>query len=130
MNLKDFLMFSLYEKRLPSRQYRYLRCVQTQDACVGLAMIKTAAESLSTAELRLTVDNALEGGFAPGGPCNFGDCNWYYTTETFGSCQNQSQSLSAGAIAGISIACVVFVAAVIATVLYQRKKKPVVDSDV
>ena len=56
MNLKDFLMFSLYEKRLPSRQYRYLRCVQTQDACVGLAMSKTAAESLSIAELRLAVD--------------------------------------------------------------------------
>ena len=69
MDSDSFMMFSLRKQRLPSAQYRSLRCVQTQDACVGLAMKTDAFESDAIADLSVSVDNVLvEKGFTPGGP--------------------------------------------------------------
>ena len=123
-NDDNFIMARLPGLPLPSTQYRYLQCVQTQDACVGLAIWKYSFESDTSAELSVTVDTVLvEEGFAI---CDSEYCNSYYTTEALGSsCKNSalSAALSAGAIAGIVIGCIAFVLVLIGGMLVHRKKK-------
>ena len=131
MDYTSFIMFKLEGTRLPSTNYRYLRCVQTLDACVGLASpgysdLISAESDAIIAELSVAVNNVPIGDFIIGGPCKAdvsGDCNDHYTTEAVGgSCKDDD--LSAGAIAGITIGCFVFVATLIAgVVLYRRKKE-------
>jgi hypothetical protein len=131
MDYTSFILFELEGTRLPSTNYRYLRCVQTLDACVGLASpgyydLISAESDAIIAELSVAVNNVPIGDFIKGGPCKAdvsGDCNDHYTTEAVGgSCKDDD--LSAGAIAGITIGCIVFVATLIAgVVLYRRKMK-------
>ena len=84
----------MLDKRQPSTKYRNLRCVQTEDSCVGVAMTGWKAKDYIDSgriAVSVTVDDvALDGPSGPRGPCEpdtLNSCNTYYTTETVGNCQ-------------------------------------------
>ena len=120
----------MLDKRQPSTKYRNLRCVQTEDSCVGVAMIGWKAKDYIDSgriAVSVTVDDvALDpSGPRPCEPDTLNSCNTYYTTETVGNCQTSlsEQISSPGAIAGITIGCVVFVVLIAGFIYYQDKKR-------